>query len=244
MTAAAPGLAAVLVASLVGSLHCVAMCGPLAVLHQGGAPGQRWRGLALHQGGRAIGYAALGGLAGLLGTAVDLAGAALAIQRAAMVLAAFGLAAWAVVLIVGARRAALPTATASASMFSRGLVKLRTQRPARRALGLGLLHAVLPCGWLWAFVALAVGTGSALMGAATLLAFWLGTVPALLGATALAAPLLARVRTRWPYVTALLVLGLAGTALLLRVPMLSPKTAGAPSCHDASAVPAMSQGSP
>lgn len=240
MTAAAPGLAAVLVASLVGSLHCVAMCGPLAVLHQGGSPGQRWRGLALHQAGRAIGYAALGALAGLLGTAVDLAGAALAIQRAAMVLAALGLALWAVVLVVGARRAAAPAA--SASVFSRGLVKLRTQRPARRALGLGLLHAVLPCGWLWAFVALAVGTGSALMGAATLLAFWLGTVPALLGATALAAPLLARVRTRWPYVTALLVLGLAGTALLLRVPMLSPKAASAPSCHDASAVPTL--GSP
>lgn len=242
MTAAAPGLAAVLVASLVGSLHCVAMCGPLAVLHQGGPPGQRWQGLALHQAGRALGYAALGGLAGLVGTAVDLAGAALAVQRAAMVLAAVGLAAWAVLLIIGARRASAPAA--SASVFSRGLVKLRTHKPARRALGLGLLHAVLPCGWLWAFVALALGTGSAAMGAATLLAFWLGTVPALLGATALAAPLLARVRARWPYVTALLVLGLAGTALLLRVPMLTPKPTGAPSCHDASAVPALSQGSP
>ncbi|HRC54941.1 MAG TPA: sulfite exporter TauE/SafE family protein [Kofleriaceae bacterium] len=109
---------------------------------------------------------------------------------------------------------------------------------ARRALGLGLLNAVLPCGWLWAFVALAAGTGSALLGASTMLAFWLGTMPALLGATALATPLLARVRSRWPLVTAALVMSLAGAALLLRWPLLTPTEGQAPTCHDPGAVPA------
>ncbi|MBK7536914.1 MAG: sulfite exporter TauE/SafE family protein [Myxococcales bacterium] len=243
----APGLAAVLVASLVGSLHCVAMCGPLAALHHGGSAKQRWRGVALHQLGRALGYAGLGVVAGLAGKMVDLAGAALAVQRAAMVIAAAGLAAWGVMLAVTAlraRKAARATSasaapvTGASSFFGRGLVKLRTRPPARRALGLGLLNAVLPCGWLWAFVALAAGTGSALLGASTMLAFWLGTMPALLGATALATPLLARVRSRWPLVTAALVMSLAGAALLLRWPLLTPTEGQAPTCHDPGAVPA------
>lgn len=240
--ALAPGMVAVLVASLIGSLHCVAMCGPLAALHHGAPPGQRWRGVALHQSGRALGYVVLGATAGALGKAVDLAGQALALQRAAMVIAAAGLAAWGLMLGIGALRARRPDAAAATggdSLFSRGLVKLRaSRRPKLRALALGLLNAVLPCGWLWAFVALAAGTGSVTLGAGTMFAFWLGTMPALLGATALATPLLARVRSRWPLVTAALVLGLAGATLLLRLPLLSPQPGKAASCHDPSAVPA------
>lgn len=243
--AVGPGMLAVLVASLVGSLHCVAMCGPLAALHHGGSPAQRWRGVALHQAGRALGYVMLGALAGTLGKVVDLAGAALAVQRAAMILAAAGLASWGVMMAVTAlraRKAARASAGAASvsgasSLFGRGLVKLRTRPPARRAFGLGLLNAILPCGWLWAFVALAAGTGSTTLGAGTMLAFWLGTMPALLGATALATPLLARVRTRWPLVTAALVIGLAGTALLLRLPLLAPAPGAPPSCHSPGAVP-------
>jgi hypothetical protein len=131
----------------------------------------------------------------------------------------------------------------SSSWFGRGLVQLQGRPPARRALGLGLVNALLPCGWLWAFLTLAASTGAPLSGAATMLTFWLGTVPALLGATALAAPLVSRLRSRWPLVTAGLVLGLAGTALLLRVPLLAPPgdAAHPPSCHGGAAPPALSE---
>jgi hypothetical protein len=64
-------VATILTASLVGSLHCVAMCGPLVGLH-GGA---RSLELALiHALGRLTTYAALGAIAGLVGRAVDVAG--------------------------------------------------------------------------------------------------------------------------------------------------------------------------
>ncbi|MBE7450024.1 MAG: sulfite exporter TauE/SafE family protein [Kofleriaceae bacterium] len=42
---------------------------------------------------------------------------------------------------------------------------------ARAAL-LGLLSAALPCGWLWAFVVVAAGTGSPVGGALVMTAFW------------------------------------------------------------------------
>jgi uncharacterized protein len=236
------GLWAVLIASLVGSLHCIAMCGPLAALHHGGSAAQRWRGVMLHQLGRMIGYSVLGALAGAAGKVVDLAGAALAVQRAAMVAAIAALAIWSGALALAALRrfrgsAVAPVASvtpaATASLFGRGLVQLRTRRPARRALGLGLLNALLPCGWLWAFVTLAASTASPLTGAVTMIVFWLGTLPALLGVAAVAAPLLVRLRPRWPLVTAGLVLSLAGAALLLRMPLLHQRAGAAPACHTA-----------
>jgi uncharacterized protein len=259
----ASGLAAVLVASLVGSLHCAVMCGPLTALHHGAGRAAAWRGVALHQLGRAVGYAILGAGAGAAGKLVDLAGAALTVQRAAMIGAAGALLVWGLLLAGRAfgRPLARGTSRRSAiapSWFGRGLVQLKKTPPARRALGLGLLNALLPCGWLWAFVALAAGTGAPLAGAATMLVFWLGTLPALLGASLLAAPLFARLRPRWPMITAALVLSLAATALVLRVPLLhspAPSPAGgatsdamtssthdsgaAPSCHDPSAVPSL-----
>ena len=62
-----------------------------------------------------------------------------------------------------------------------------------RALVIGLLTGCLPCGWLYAFVVTAAGTGTATAGAATMAVFWLGTLPAMvslaLGVRALAGPL-------------------------------------------------------
>lgn len=270
------GVAAVVLASVVGSLHCVAMCGPLMALHLR-APGAR-RDVVLHHVGRATGYAALGALAGGLGQLVDLAGAALAVQRAALWIAALGLAGSGLVLAIRALRqqaaraaqeegrtqppparavSSGPRTAGSPSLFARGLVQLRVPRAggkagrprsaAPRAFAMGLLHALLPCGWLWAFVALAAGTGAPLTGAVTMVAFWLGTLPALVGVTALAAPLVARLRLRWPLVTAALMLGLAGTVLLLRFPMIAPRDAGhpAPSCHSPShPLPSLEQSTP
>lgn len=46
-------------------------------------------------------------------------------------------------------------------------------------LTLGLLTGLLPCGWLYTFVAAAIATKSAASGMICLFLFWLGSVPAL-----------------------------------------------------------------
>lgn len=46
-------------------------------------------------------------------------------------------------------------------------------------LGIGLLSAGLPCGWLYAFLLASVGTGNPWLGSLVMAAFWVGTIPAL-----------------------------------------------------------------
>jgi hypothetical protein len=94
--------------------------------------------------------------------------------------------------------------------LGRGISLVGQRPPIVRAVVVGLLSGVLPCGWLWAFVVTAAGTGTALGGVAVMAAFWAGTVPLLLalglGAQVIAVPL----RKHIPAVTAiiLVVLGL------------------------------------
>ncbi len=83
---------------------------------------------------------------------------------------------------------------------------VREQPMAIRAWLTGLVTTLLPCGWLYVFVATAGGAGSVRGGMLVMAAFWLGTVPALvavgLGAQRLFAPL----RVRLPMLSPAIVL--------------------------------------
>lgn len=219
-------LAGVVATSIVGSVHCVAMCGPLVGLH-GGA--RTIRLAFVHSLGRLTTYVALGAAAGLVGSAVDIAGRLGNIQRVATIIAAALIIGLAVYQIVDARRARARTQTRSP--FTAALVHIRPRSAVKRSYWIGTLTGLLPCGWLWAFVIAAAGTASVVGGAATMFAFWLGTVPAMTGLLAFSGPLIARIRARMPAVTAiaLVVVGLGTLALRWR-------DAGAtqvetPSCH-------------
>ncbi|HUJ61254.1 MAG TPA: sulfite exporter TauE/SafE family protein, partial [Kofleriaceae bacterium] len=80
---------------------------------------------------------------------------------------------------------------------------------------IGLIAGLLPCGWLWAFVITAAGTGGAASGALVMLAFWLGTVPMVL-LLSLAGPVFARLRARLPVITAVTLLALGLGTLAFR----------------------------
>lgn len=180
-------LGAVLLASLLGSLHCAGMCGPFAAFAvipgQGDAPDRgRLRLHLAYHGGRLASYASLGALAGALGAALDLGGSLLGLQRGAAVLAGalmvgFGL--LAMLRILGIRLPGSAPTRLLGRWIRRGHSLALGWSPLRRALTIGALTALLPCGWLYAFVLAAAGTGSPLAGALTLVAFWLGTVPIL-----------------------------------------------------------------
>jgi sulfite exporter TauE/SafE len=61
-------------------------------------------------------------------------------------------------------------------------IRRRLEEPGGwNGIGLGLLLSGLPCALLYAALAAAAATGSALAGALAMLAFTLGTVPSLLG---------------------------------------------------------------
>lgn len=210
MTAAL--LATVLASSLAGSLHCLAMCGPLVAMH-GGAHGFR---LALvHAFGRLATYVTLGTIAGLVGGAVEMAGSAARIQHAATLVAGAAIVLWGVHAIAVAR-GWIRGSRATGALFQRGLVQLRGKRPETRAWLVGALTGLLPCGWLWAFVITAAGTGHAASGALVMGVFWLGTVPAMTGVLALGGSLITRLRARMPVITACVLMGLGLATLATR----------------------------
>ncbi len=209
MTSVLP-LAGVFVTSILGSVHCVAMCGPLVGL-QGATRSVRLA--AFHSAGRLVTYTVIGALAGLAGNVLDLAGRLGNIQRLATLLASATIIGWGVVALVRATRSRAPTSTArsGSTAFSSALVRIRTRSPARMMWLLGIVTGLLPCGWLWAFALSAAATGSPGFGALVMFVFWLGTVPAMVGVLGMAGPLLARIRTRMPLITAfaLIAIGLA-----------------------------------
>jgi sulfite exporter TauE/SafE len=88
---------------------------------------------------------------------------------------------------------------------------------------------LLPCGFLYAYVTVAAGTGTPLAGMLVMAAFWAGTVPVMAGLGALAGRALAPLARRLPAISAaaLMVIG-----LLTITGKLMPHAHGA-SCHEA-----------
>ena len=99
-------LVTVLAASLVGSLHCVGMCGPFVAFYSGADGSSGVRRLLSHagySGGRLVAYLLLGLAAGAIGAALDLAGALAGVQRVAAVVAGIVMVAWGVIALLRIR---------------------------------------------------------------------------------------------------------------------------------------------
>lgn len=176
-------LLGVLAASLIGSVHCAAMCGSFVCLYAGGSS----RSLVSHaayNAGRLISYITLGLTAGMLGGRIDRIGALAGVQRGAAIVAGSLMIVWALAVLGAALGARLPKSGATEWIQSKlggVLVTFADQPPATRAAALGLFTTLLPCGWLYTFVVTAGGTASPIAGAAVMFVFWLGTLPMLLG---------------------------------------------------------------
>jgi sulfite exporter TauE/SafE len=230
-------LAAVAGASLLGSLHCAGMCGGFVGCLAGSAGygaerGSVARRVRLHGAyhiGRLVGYLALGAAAGTLGAGIEKTAWLAGVRGAAPIICGglivlFALAALARAL--GMRTPHFAPRGASRAIAS-VLSRLRDRGPAIRGGALGLLTALLPCGWLWAFVATAAGTGTTAGGIATMAAFWLGTVPILAGLGLGADRLWRPLRARLPLASAalLLAVGFATAAGFAPLPPSAPPTA-------------------
>jgi sulfite exporter TauE/SafE len=158
---------------LAGSPHCALMCGPLACAGLTGDAGARRRATAAWQAGRLGAYAGLGALLGALGHGA-LAFVHAPVARALPWIMAAGLVVSA--LEVGRRLPAVPGLGRLPFLFARlGATVSALPRAALR----GAATPFLPCGLLYGAFVVATGAGSALAGAAVMLAFAFGAVPAL-----------------------------------------------------------------
>lgn len=174
-------------ASLLGSLHCAGMCGPFCGVAVSG-PRSRGAAAPLHaayHGGRLLTYTLLGAAAGALGALVDLASSLAGLQPIALALAGGAMVFFGVSELARAHRWRLPGLAwrpprAWTRLLQRGQQFAARRSGPARALTIGLLTTLLPCGWLYAFVVTAAGTGSPAGGMLVMAAFWVGTLPVLL----------------------------------------------------------------
>jgi sulfite exporter TauE/SafE len=174
-------LAMIFTGALLGSAHCLGMCGGFAVSLGAGAA--NWRANVARQiiytAGRASTYTLAGAIAGYAGwqlnrstTGAVPVQAALAIL-AGVLLVAQGLAAsgW---LPLRARRHALPCPVPG---MLRALLGASRWRDVYL---LGVCTGFLPCGLVYAFLALAAASGTMWQGGLRMLVFGLGTAPLML----------------------------------------------------------------
>ncbi len=185
----------VLVGGLLGSAHCLGMCGAFALLI--GAPARSWsNNLArqlVYSAGRIFTYGAFGAAVGYgalrvadgLGRLINVqAGIAIA---AGVLLVVQGLIATGAVTLGlqwlrgigrrgGLRNATLPMAGVGCLLGGMVGAFLRDRRWSHVFVA-GVLTGLLPCGLVYAYVALAASTGGPFAGAATMAVFGAGTIP-------------------------------------------------------------------
>lgn len=209
-------LAAVFLASLLGSTHCVAMCGGFVAAYAGHSRGNIAPHIAYH-GGRFITYVSLGMVAGFIGRGLDNVTVLVGIQRGAGLITGLLLILWGVGSLTRMKWQYKIRELISQKFsfpFHRLAKDFGQESVTQGALILGLCSTLLPCAWLYGYAAIAAATGSPLSGAIVMMVFWLGTLP-LLGVFAATSGRLVRlVGARAPLLASALLI-LAGVFSLL-----------------------------
>ena len=202
-------LAAGLAFGFLGSVHCVGMCGPLA-LSLPGSDRPRWLFWAervLYNVGRVVTYSLLGVLVGLAGRVVTLAG----IQQALSV----GVLMILVAAVPWVNRQVRAVEQAPSALLERVMAPIgslhRTGGPTAMLL-VGLLNGLLPCGFVYAALGTAVTADGVALSTVFMIGFGLGTGPTMLSVSLLGRVAGSTLRSR---LRALVPVGLVLVGLLL-----------------------------
>lgn len=224
---------------LLGSIHCLGMCGPIAFalpVHQRSFIG-RLMGNLTYQFGRVAGYALIGLLFGFLGKALMLSGLQ---QRLSLVAGVFML-----VVVVFPR--IFRKQTGFSKFIYRNTAKLKQllgtylKRQSFQALFVvGFLNAFLPCGLVYFALIGALATGSLGDSALYMAFFGMGTLPMMLS-TMFAKDFMKlsfrnTIQRALPYMLALMGILFVLRGLGLGIPYISPSNGaltidGTTGCH-------------
>jgi sulfite exporter TauE/SafE/copper chaperone CopZ len=188
----------------VSSLHCIGMCGSLALTASLGNAHQRTPRALMYQSGRLISYTLSGLILGWLGQTLTISPL---FKNLLLLAAGF----WMILLALsmgGILNLKLPQ------------LRLKGLKGHHGAFVVGLLNALMPCGSLQTMQVLALSTGNPLTGAGLMLVFGLVTAPAL-GLMQWLAGRLSSLRGRWvQQLTAVIVLAM-GFQILGQSPIVA-----------------------
>ncbi len=173
---------------LIGSLHCIGMCGPIALAlpYQGSRRVYAAGNLLLYNLGRVLTYALLGLVIGIFGRGFFLAGfqsyLSAGLGFALLLVAVFS-------INVESRLLRLPWMSRLNEWVKLQLGRLLRQRGAGKLFLIGMLNGLLPCGLVYMAIVGALTTANMFQGGLFMAFFGLGTIPLMLG-TALAGQLI------------------------------------------------------
>ncbi len=165
---------------LLGSFHCIGMCGPIVLSLPGGLF-SKWSFILnrlLYNSGRIITYMLLGAVFGLLGNRLNLYGLQ---QMISIIIGALILAA----VLAGFYMKKINSLTLLQMKIVSGLKKILKINFDRRSkstfLITGIINGILPCGFVYIGLSGAMVTGEFTRGALYMILFGLGTIPLMLG---------------------------------------------------------------
>lgn len=171
----------IFIASVVGSLHCAGMCGAFLAIACGGEKTVKTQ--AAYNAGRLVTYVVMGAVAGALGGMLNMAGGLAGVGKVAVAVAGVWMVGFGIVSLM--KMWGMKVGHAAPKVMQRlsnaGLGLAMKRGVVMRAGMIGLLTTLLPCGWLYAFVAAAGGTGSVWKGMSVMAVFWVGTLPVMVG---------------------------------------------------------------
>lgn len=232
-----------LVLGFAGSLHCVGMCGPIAL----SMPVYRLNGASFGWGilvyflGKTFSYMTLGAMFGLLGRQLALAG----YQQALSMVLGLGMLIFSLVTML---KPAIFHSNRITVLLGNLLAPLMGKWMSRKGIlsgwMVGLLNGLLPCGLVYVALSAATATGSLTAAITFMGLFGLATLPLLLFFLLFASSVSMSIRNhlrRWlPVFTALVAVLLLLRGLGWGIPFLSPELSGLPqnvrsaeavSCH-------------
>ena len=205
---------------LLGSLHCMGMCGPIVLILHGNRP---VLSRLLYHAGRIGIYTFIGILIGCSGGAMRLAASQEAISIIAGILMLF------MIVIPSRFISRLPILRSFGTFYS--VIQKKTQsywkeRSLKGDFLLGMINGLLPCGFLYAAFLGSLNAGSISGSAIWMMIFGIGTIPSLLFVGSLSS---FKNQTFQRYVQKALPIGTAIIAVIfilrglsLGIPMISP----------------------
>lgn len=233
----APYIAAGFFMGLLGSFHCVGMCGPIALALPVGNAG-KWKRLwyiLLYNFGRAVTYAFLGALFGIVGAQFFIGGYQ---QLLSIVLGVLIL-----VFLFFAKY--LPSNTGFLNKYTQKLKQalsalFKSEKQFYTFFLIGILNGFLPCGLVYMAIAGAIATGSIIHSATFMAVFGLGTLPIMFAVTVLGKYISVQWRNKMrkmvPVFIGIMAVLLIVRGLNLGIPYLSPEMKATPNgtescCH-------------
>ncbi len=214
-----------LMIGLVGSLHCIGMCGPIAIALPLGNKGWGYRvfGGVTYNLGRILSYAALGAVFGLLGQGIEMAG----LQKWASILigAVMVLSVLFPALFKGKIKVEQIFFGYAGKMISK-FRKLFAVSSIPSLFTIGILNGLLPCGLVYVAIAGAINTNDFYDGIIFMILFGLGTLPVMLAIPLLGNMIGQKVRKKFSGVLNVFIVVL-GILFILRglslgIPYISP----------------------